>query len=416
MSADKRKTILIVFAGVAVVLVAVIAVVSPTFRSEDASGAIGAVQKYHQPQITKADVILGDESLRQEQKVLYGDFLTDAAALQNLSARVVTASRHLDAKNQFELLRKELGQRENEVYARFYDSYDLALGNAKKLAESDFALAASKKQRENLLAEIDGLAARAHARVSNIDEVSSLNGKLKDLDIALGRMCLPCAGNANVFEAMRGDVESRKFEAATQKLESAKLAAVLRNEAFYAEAMAKQAKSIGQADDALAALAARSASAQLENEAGDLTNALGVEVNDLQAAAVVNMRADLKSDTDAVQALERMSTLAAAARNRDDANLNQRAADFSMDMQNRSSKMKEQAANEMRMQYAAIRSHMRNAPQLDATLRASFAAQVNDLGKMAESRMYASMLGNEDFAAQANKLLKDVESLNASKK
>jgi len=410
MSADKRKTILIVFAGVAVVLVAVIAVVSPTFRSEDASGAIGAVQKYHQPQITKADVILGDESLRQEQKVLYGDFLTDAAALQNLSARVVTASRHLDAKNQFELLRREIGQRQTDVNARFYDSFDAALAAAKKLGESDFALGA-KKQRENLLAEIDGLAAKTKARQIDNAEAMELGHKLKDIENALGKACPLCT-----IGGARADVENRKFDAASARLEAAKLAATLRNEEFYVEAMAKQAKVMNEADNALASLAARANQKSLENEADTLSRDLGVQANELEAAALSNMKIDLRSDTDAVQTLERMSTLAAAARNRDDANLNQRAADFSMDMQARSSKMKEQVGSEAQMQYAAIRSHINNAPQMNVALRASFAAQVNDLGKMAESRIYASTLGNEDFAAQANKLLKDVESLNASKK
>src|SRR5712691_9447758 len=88
MSADKRKTILITFAGLAVVLVAVIFIVSPSFKSEDATGAIGAVQKHRAPQIAKADVILGSEQQRHQQNVLYADYLKDAAALQSFAAGV----------------------------------------------------------------------------------------------------------------------------------------------------------------------------------------------------------------------------------------------------------------------------------------------------------------------------------------
>src|SRR6266487_1877082 len=104
MSTDKRKKILIVFGGLAVVLVAVIAIVSPSFKSEDAIGAIGAVQKHRAPQITRTDVILGDEQLRQTQKVAYTDFLNDAAALQNLSRDFSTAAKSNDSKARYEAM------------------------------------------------------------------------------------------------------------------------------------------------------------------------------------------------------------------------------------------------------------------------------------------------------------------------
>src|SRR5687767_2471693 len=97
MSADKRKQILIVFAGLAVVLVGVIAYVSPNFRSEDVSGAIGAVQKHREPQIQPQDVVLGDEKVKQEAQVLYADFLNDAAALRNLSVDAAVAARSAEA-------------------------------------------------------------------------------------------------------------------------------------------------------------------------------------------------------------------------------------------------------------------------------------------------------------------------------
>src|SRR6476469_7740360 len=92
MSADRRKKILMVFGVVAVVLVDVIFVVSPSFKSEDAIGAIGAVQKHRAPQIAQQDVILGNEQTKQNQ-TQYSDFLADATALQSMSANMSTASR-----------------------------------------------------------------------------------------------------------------------------------------------------------------------------------------------------------------------------------------------------------------------------------------------------------------------------------
>src|SRR5687768_7340768 len=100
MSAAKRQRMLLGFGGLAVVLVAVIALVSPNFRSEDARGAIGAVQKHRAPQIAQSDVVLGDEQTKQDQQVLYGDFLNDAAALQNIGADLASEAQSVEARAQ----------------------------------------------------------------------------------------------------------------------------------------------------------------------------------------------------------------------------------------------------------------------------------------------------------------------------
>jgi hypothetical protein len=89
MSTENKKKVLLGFGAFAVVLIAVLAIWRPpAFRSEDASGSIGAVQKHHAPQITQQDVILGNETTRHEQQIRYADFLNDAAKLRSISARV----------------------------------------------------------------------------------------------------------------------------------------------------------------------------------------------------------------------------------------------------------------------------------------------------------------------------------------
>src|SRR5512146_2456789 len=119
MSADKRRNMLYGFAGVVIVLLAVIAYVSPRFRSEEASGAIGAVQKHRAPQIKQTDVVLGDESLKKEQKILYADFLTDAAALQSISADVAVAARSNEARSRFEAIASLVGTRVADLRQRY---------------------------------------------------------------------------------------------------------------------------------------------------------------------------------------------------------------------------------------------------------------------------------------------------------
>ena len=73
---SNRKNVLFVFGALAIVLVAVFVIWRPpALHNEDASGAIGSVEKHHEAQITPQDVVLGDEATKQEQAVVYGDML-----------------------------------------------------------------------------------------------------------------------------------------------------------------------------------------------------------------------------------------------------------------------------------------------------------------------------------------------------
>jgi hypothetical protein len=111
MSTENKKKVLLGFGAFAVVLIAVLAIWRPpAFRSEDASGSIGAVQKHHAPQITQKDVILGDETTRHEQQIRYADFLDDAAKLRALSAKI-TANNFAAASNSLAAMRQEVQQR-----------------------------------------------------------------------------------------------------------------------------------------------------------------------------------------------------------------------------------------------------------------------------------------------------------------
>src|ERR1700687_3775331 len=120
MSSENRKKVLLGFGALVVILIAAIAIWPPNFRKEDASGAIGEVQKHRAPQIAKADVILGDESVKHQQKVLYADFLADAAKLRSLG--------HADAG--------QLNAFKNELNVRYLAQVTEALANAEAAARS----------------------------------------------------------------------------------------------------------------------------------------------------------------------------------------------------------------------------------------------------------------------------------------
>src|SRR5437773_12471116 len=87
MSSENRKKVLLGFGALVVILVAAILIWPASFRKEDASGAIGEVQKHRAPQITKTDVVLGNETVKHQQKIRYQDFLADASKLKAIGSR-----------------------------------------------------------------------------------------------------------------------------------------------------------------------------------------------------------------------------------------------------------------------------------------------------------------------------------------
>jgi hypothetical protein len=91
MSSANRTKVLLGFGALVVILVAAIVLWPANFRKEDASGAIGEVQKHRAPQITQKDVVLGNESVKHHQKVLYADFIADATKLKAIGERADAA-------------------------------------------------------------------------------------------------------------------------------------------------------------------------------------------------------------------------------------------------------------------------------------------------------------------------------------
>src|ERR1700686_4120266 len=161
MSSENRKKVLFGFGALVVVLVAAILIWPSSFRKEDASGAIGEVQKHRAPQIAKSDVVLGNESLKHQQKVLYADFLADGAKLKALGARP-------DAV-QLNAFSKELG-------TRYFSEVTEALAAAEMAAKGN-------PQQARLEAQITELQGFVRSRqVLSDTDMQQLNLKLAELD------------------------------------------------------------------------------------------------------------------------------------------------------------------------------------------------------------------------------------------
>jgi hypothetical protein len=376
MSADKRKTILIAFAGLAVVLVAVIAIVSPSFRSEDATGAIGAVQKHRQPQIAQKDVILGSEKQQQEQKVLYKDYLADAATLQSLSADFTVAAKRIDARAKVEAQKRG-------VAARFFDNVDAAVVEMKKLTENE----SMDAQR---LAEIDSLAARARARSLDDKDIESLDAMLRHAANAFGE---EASMDMRKLSEAAAAVDSMNLDSARRDLAAAEatLGATLRARSTYAEEMAREMKVLADVESALGNEDVASLAAQLRSEA-----------NNLEQRAVSNMRSQLQYDREAIEALGKMAASMSRAENAANVeSFRQELAAVNRDFQN-------DFALDAQAQMEAISTHVKQADSLGVRLSNDFAEQLTALGALAENKVYASMLNNaEAFATEARTLAQE---------
>src|SRR4051812_40021477 len=91
MSNPNRSKVLVGFGVVAIAVIAAVSYWPPSVRTDEASGAIGVVQKHHAPQIAQQDVILGDEQSRNKAAVLYTDYFNDAQKLQSLAASLASS-------------------------------------------------------------------------------------------------------------------------------------------------------------------------------------------------------------------------------------------------------------------------------------------------------------------------------------
>ena len=164
MSTENKKKVLLGFGAFAVVLIAVLAIWRPpAFRSEDASGSIGTVQKYHAPQITPQDVVLGNETTKHEQQIRYADFLNDAAKLRALSAQVTANNNIAAASAQVAAIR-------GDVNTRYVAQAHEALASAQALAHA----AANRRMDQ----DVTDLAAILRNGQMNDAEMGSFNTKV----------------------------------------------------------------------------------------------------------------------------------------------------------------------------------------------------------------------------------------------
>ncbi|HEX7422231.1 MAG TPA: hypothetical protein VF505_20290 [Thermoanaerobaculia bacterium] len=407
MSADRRKKILMVFGGLAVVLVVVIALVRPSFKSDDAIGAIGAVQKHRAPQIAQKDVILGDEQTKKQQQVLYSDFLADSAALQSINANMSTASRTESASR--------LAARSEDLRARYVNAARDQVAGMKAYYAKD---SLDMKKLESLDSDLAAAASRAQSR----DDVSALNARLDSAFASLDSTLrardnklaeADVAGLASRIQARENVDGIRSTMAqASASLDARNNASAIRDREQYLSAMAKESATLQSAEQALSA-GSRTASA--------VQNELGSAAHDLAQRALVNMRSNFASQSQTAESLSHMagatSAMNKAAASRSDAPLGFRdeVAAFGQRIQARSSEAQSRFNYGMNTQLVGMSAYLASAAKYDARTAsaADFASYLGVLSHAAQSRdqLYASVLGSEDFVAQSKALYKQADQL-----
>ena len=412
MSADRRKQMLIGFAGLAAVLVGTFIFVSPSYRPEDASGAIGAVQKHRETQIAPQDVVLGNEQVKEEQQIAYADVLEGSAALQNISADLAIGARSNNARVELAAIDSALDARISKVEARYSANAKAALDAMKKVMAAD-AGSFDAKKLEAMRAEADAIGARLQARLSASD-MESLNARLSAIHSALEARV-----SASSLDAISKNVagisaqldSDTNLEAASRNLMKAESALEARSgvtvaaRMSYADSAALEARTLWNAKSKLDATSKQSLAARADAISADMA----ARAATLEARAVSAMQARLASDEADASALGRMKLTLDALRKSVDARPNLEARQvsaFSRSVESFNARIQAQARNlegrsqlERSVQLAAINAQLGARDNLNARITSSLGAK----NYLAAALPDASELGRRaaDLAARS---------------
>lgn len=401
MNSQKKRNFLIAFGGVAVVLVAVVATWPPAFLSEDASGAIGVVQKHRAPQITAKDVVLVDEATRKEEAVLYGDYLKDAGKLENISVALRNRADSLEArsaaaKSTLDNVAQDLQSHSAELQSRYLGSMSEALNAASQLLARN-ASALSASQLESVQSDIDSLSARLKNREELAsEEMESLNSRLRsvsehlearaagvrsleNIEMALGSE-LASLEKASQLESEVQLEASAKLESLSRDLQEARstLDARIQHRQDHLEAIALEQRSLQNAEIALEAFSRNELgnnaeiSSSLESASLDLAN----RASQLESQALDNMQSRLKAQDEMAARIRNMDialgSASKALKGRAsglESRFNDALGSVAQELQSRSTELQARMAARMQSELGAIESRLDSRSKLSARLQ-----------------------------------------------
>ncbi len=282
MSSENRYKVLLGFGALAVIVIVAIVLWPPNFRKEDASGAIGQVQKHRAPQITQKDVILGSEAVRHRQKIRYQDFLADASKLKAIGNNPAEL-------NAFEL----------ELSARYTAEAAEALAMEEVAARTDSHIKGDVDQLASFLGQHTAL---------NDEAMQQFNVKLKEIEQASARTgAMSLAEVDQELASVASKLKSVQLDNADQLAGRLKdISDQLNSESLFAVSLADEADYLAQVE-----MEAKTASAHLGDEA--MAHKLSEVSDQLMAKAQKNIEADFLMESDMAARLKDMDEQLATA-------------------------------------------------------------------------------------------------------
>jgi hypothetical protein len=403
MKNENRKKLLLGFGALAVVVVVALVLWAPSFRNDEAAGTIGAVQKHRAPQITRQDVILGNETTRHTQNVLYGDFLKDAARLQSINAQV--ASRNVAAA------RAELKNAEAELMTRYLESVKQVLAAEELLSRQQVA-------NEELASEIAEASAMAHRELSQIER-EELNGKLKHIaaqyeaKAAAAREQGMKAAHRELSEAV-AELQSRKQAEARASLQSAEQELAARDlfarelaarslmaETEYLAAMSLEMKALNNVEEQFA-------KSQLDNVGEELAS----QAQTLESRAAQNIEAEMNNEAEMAAMFHDMeSQLASARQLAGNEEMASRALnEIEQTLASRKQELGARVASNVEFELASVDEYLSSRKQFGSEEQAAQRTQLahmlaNLQEELAAKNALASMMQNEEQLASRAKEL-----------
>ncbi len=460
MEQGKRRNFLIAIAGVAVIIAVVALVWLPKIPSQDVSGAIGAVEKHHETQISSKDVILGDESVRLTSKLIFIDYLNDAAKLQSFSATLGTV--HTFNKEQLQSIAHDLESHQTELQNHFQSNMQDALNavtqllnkegstlGAKDLANVTAELqsietALSNKNLES--AEIESLANQfahitseleSHDMLADVSDLASMQTELSSAVAEVqNKSTLDDKGVLNAANRL-GNV--------AQDLSNRDLLGVLfADRAEYLQSIAVQSKSLDNVESALNAIVMSRVEnqAELQSKLQSMAESLAHQASNLESQTLENMEEQLSDETQMASMIHNMDQMVASVSKLDNKSLdNVTYASFTealgnvdKNLDSFSAELQSHAVANMQAELGSISEHLNQAAELQSKLNnegglnvriggnsgaggrfgvhvfnkdtlASFGTFLGSLSQALESNAFASKLqNNQELANKANEL------------
>jgi hypothetical protein len=395
----KRLSFVLGFGVLALALVAVFSVWPPAVNQDDATGAIGAVKKHRQTQIASEDVILGDEAIRHEQKVLYSDYFKDAQTLQNIAADLASdmdlASR-ADLQSKADLASRNLGTHYADVQSRYIASMDRALEAAKNLASRDADLAAK------LTPQLQAIGAQLHAKQElGVMDMEQLNASLAGINRDLASKNLGSFNLDNIerdLAAQVRDLQNRANLGNEAMLEAAKnIGSISRDLASEADVanrdylgvLTLQAESVLDAKNSLG----KAVSIGNFDNLGIVADNLASESFTLESRAINNLESRFAADAATASKIQNIEAMLASAKS---LGMKGEVADalnaFNTEFQSRNADFQNRVSMGIEAELAAINRHMDARTNIESR---------SNIGNRADLASKAN-LGTKNLGSKAN--------------